>query len=88
MSDLISRSVLFKELNDKKIPWNRKINDIIMAQPVAYNIDAVVAELRNLPTKGIDRYKGGAFGDYEGTDYFIDKHKAIDIVIKGGVDNG
>ena len=53
--------------------------------PTAYDVERVVAELEGLPTKGIDRYKGGSFGKWEGTDYFIDKHKTIDIVRKGGV---
>ena len=57
----------------------------ISEQPTAYNVDKVVAELEELQTKAITRYKGGTFGDYEGTDYFIDKHKTIEIVRKGGV---
>lgn len=50
MSDLIDRSALIKELINKNIPPNRRINDIIMAQPVAYDIDAVVEQLEDRST--------------------------------------
>ena len=54
-------------------------------QPTAYDIDNVVAELNELDVKAIKRYKNGNFGDYEGTDYYIKKSKAIEIVKQGGV---
>lgn len=62
------------------------LKSFVDRQPTAYNVDKVVAELEKLPTKGINRYKGGSFGNYEGTDYFIDQYKAIEIVRKGGVE--
>lgn len=43
-------------------------------------IEKLIERLEELPTKAITRYKGGAFGDYEGTDYFIDKYKTKDII--------
>ena len=43
-------------------------------------IEKLIEKLEELPTKAITRYKGGAFGDYEGTNYFIDKHKTIDAI--------
>ena len=54
-------------------------------QPNAYDIDNVVVELNELDVKAIKRYKNGNFGDYEGTDYYIKKSKAIEIVKQGGV---
>ena len=47
--------------------------------PTAYDVDKVVKELNKLDVKAIKRYKGGTFGDYEGTD----KSKAIEIVKQG-----
>ncbi len=44
MGRLIDADALFKVLNDKNIPWNRQINDIIMAQPTAYDVEKVVEE--------------------------------------------
>ena len=43
-------------------------------------IEKLIGRLEELPTKAITRYKGGAFGDYEGTDHFIDKYKTKDII--------
>ncbi len=50
----------------------------------AYNVDKVVKELNKLDVKVIKRYKGGTFGDYEGTDYYIKKSDVIKIVKVGG----
>ena len=50
----------------------------------AYDVDKVVEELNKLDVKAIKRYKGGTFGDYEGTDYYIKKSEAIEIVKAGG----
>ena len=51
----------------------------------AYDVDKVIKELNKLDVKAITRYKGGTFGDYEGTDYYIKKSDAIEIVKQGGV---
>ena len=50
----------------------------------AYDVDKVVKELNKLDVKAITRYKGGTFGDYEGTDYYIKKSDAIEIVKQSG----
>ena len=49
------------------------------------NLDKIVEELNKLDVKAIKRYKGGTFGDYEGTDYYIKKSEAIEIVKQGGI---
>ena len=41
--------------------------------------------MNKLDVKAIKRYKGGIFGDYEGTDYYVKKSDAIEIVKQGGV---
>lgn len=58
--------------------------DRIKSQPTAYDVDKVVEELNKLDVQAIKRYKGGTFGDYEGTDYYIKKSDAIEIVKQGG----
>ena len=63
----------------------KEILTTIMEQPTAYSVDKVVEELNKLDIKAIKRYKGGTFGDYEGTDYYIKKSDAIEIVKQGGV---
>ena len=47
--------------------------------------EKIIEELEKLDVKAIKRYKGGTFGDYEGTDYYIKKSDAIEIVKQGGV---
>ena len=58
--------------------------DLLDTQPTAYDVDKVVEELNKLDVKAITRYKGGTFGDYEGTDYYIKKSDAIEIVKQSG----
>ena len=53
--------------------------------PTAYSVEKVVEELNELDVKAIKRYKNGNFGDYERTDYYIKKSKAIEIVKQSGV---
>ena len=99
MSDLISRSELLKRFLVNKyghrIPERdcdnlevtvsiKDVKTIIKVQPTAYDVDKVVKELDKLDVKAIKRYKGGTFGDYEGTDYYIKKSEAIEIVKAGG----
>lgn len=43
-------------------------------------IEKLIGRLTELPTKAIDRYKGGTFGNWEGTDYFIKQSDAIEII--------
>ena len=99
MSDLISRSELLKRFlvnkDEHRIPERdcdnlevtvsiKDVKTIIKVQPTAYDVDKVVKELDKLDVKAIKRYKGGTFGDYEGTDYYIKKSEAIEIVKAGG----
>ena len=94
MSDLISRKETYNELIES-IDWLRErdyelycvIGDSIRVcldeQPIAFDVDKVVKELNKLDVKAIKRYKGGTFGDYEGTDYYIKQSDAIEIVKAG-----
>ena len=96
MSDLISRKETYNELIES-IDWLRErdyelycvIGDSIRVcldeQPTAFDVDKVVKELNELDVKAIKRYKGGTFGDYEGTDYYIKKSEAIEIVKAGEI---
>lgn len=82
MGDLISRSALLKYLRDYK--WEfamgsdfSKAMEMIDAQPTAYNVDAVVAELEK--NKEIIK-------EYEKYYCAVRLCKAIDIVKRGGVE--
>ena len=91
MNDLISRSELIKHFEAIQqeehcvgLEFIAMIDEI-KGQPTAYDVDKVIKELNKLDVKAIKRYKGGTFGDYEGTDYYIKKSDAIEIVKAGGV---
>ena len=92
MNDLISRRELikhFEEIQQQEhvvgLEFVATIDEI-KEQPTAYDVDKVIKELNKLDVKAIKRYKGGTFGDDEGTDYYIKKSEAIEIV-KAGVKN-
>ena len=89
---LIDADTLIKDLSylytKNHIPIDMRAKEIlttIMEQPTAYFVGKVVEGLNKLDVKAIKRYKGGTFGDYEGTDYYVKKSDAIEIVKHGGV---
>lgn len=90
MGDLISRSALLKYLRDYK--WEfamgsdfSKAMEMIDAQPTAYDVEKVVAELKNESDYEPIDYD---YYDMPCTDeqYFIATGTAIDIVKAGGVE--
>lgn len=93
MGDLIRKSDVIKLINcfafslykeqDDKI--KKVFKEYVEKMPAAYDIDKVVTELNELDVAAIKRYEGGTFGNYEGTDYYIKKSDAIEIVKQGGV---
>lgn len=100
MFDLISRSEVNDVIDELEVytcgrPNTMKVEvSVLQLQrfinklkniPTAYDVDKVVEELNKLDVQAIKRYKGGTFGDYEGTDYYIKKSDAIEIVKQGDV---
>ena len=96
MSDLINRKKIRDYIKGEINPYGKpfegtayelgfKIMRYIDTMDSDYDVDKVVEELNTLNVKAIKRYKGGTFGDYEGTDYYIKKSEAIEIVKQGGV---
>ena len=88
---LIDADTLIKDLSylytKNHIPVDMRAKETlstIMEQPTAYDIGKVVTELNELDVTAIKRYKNGTFGNYEGTDYYIEKSRTIEIVKRGG----
>ena len=88
---LIDADTLVKDLSylytKNHIPVDMRAKETlskIMEQPTAYDIGKVVTELNELDVTAIKRYKNGTFGNYEGTDYYIEKSRTIEIVKRGG----
>lgn len=92
MSDLISRKKvisILEQLEEHSLSGKMDISNAIYLlekQPTAYDIDKVVEELNELDVTAIKRYEGVTFGNYKGTDYYIKKSDAIEIVKAGGTD--
>ena len=57
----------------------------VMNMPTAYDIDKVIAKLKELDVKSITRYKNGNFGNFDGIEYYIKQREAIEIVKQGSV---
>ena len=55
----------------------------VMNMPTAYDIDKVIAKLKELDVKSITRYKNGNFGNFDGIEYYIKQREAIEIVKQG-----
>ena len=97
MSDLISRKKIRDYIKGEINPYGKPFEgtayelglkimsyiDSMDSMHSSYDIDKVIAELNELDVTAIRRYEGGTFGNYEGTDYYIEKSKAIEIVKQG-----
>ena len=82
MSDLISRSALIRNISkvcgDLGIELPDQVIDMITAQPIAYDVEKVVAELEKA-----ESVKN--FGSVNSRNLLIPLNDAIDIVKAGGV---
>lgn len=83
MSDLISRSALLKEFSEKT-PFGcgtigiKFVDELIKAQPTAYDVKKVVAEL--------EEAKGNSPETEEDWNYCGAIDEAIEIVKRGGIE--
>lgn len=70
--DLIDRQALIKQLKEENIPFNADINEIIIIQPIAFDVENVIEEIaRRDATDGNVKVFSGK--------------EVIDIIKKGGV---
>ena len=85
MNDLISRQAVIDLLKKsasrdiEEVVVTEKNIKLIMDMPKAYDVDAVVEELKSLSNAEADYY-------YANSNDVIDRETAIDIVRKGGVE--
>ena len=86
-------NVIVSNLNKDKFS-NLEV-DIIKSISGEFEVEEIVQSFSNfffnrmfLDITAIKRYEGGTFGNYEGTDYYIKQSDAIEIVKRGGVQNG
>ena len=77
---LIDVDKLFKTLNKLEIPFYADINNVIISQPTAYNVDKVVEQLGDYKM-----WKELLIYDLDFRERQIIK-KAIEIIKAGGID--
>lgn len=70
--DLIDRQALIKQLKEENIPFNADINEIIIIQPIAFDVDNVIEEIARRDTT-------------DGNVKVFSGKEVIDIIKKGGV---
>lgn len=88
--DLIRRGdvldTLKKVFNHYNIAWDkyegfgRTVPNSIKEIPTAFDMKNVIEQINRLETKAIPRYKGGTFGDYEGTDCYVKQSDVLEIL--------
>ena len=82
---LIDVDKLFKTLNKLEIPFYADINNVIISQPTAFNVDKVVEQLEK------SHFHTDATFDDDGycnddSEEVVNLNEAIEIVKAGGVD--
>lgn len=80
MSELIDRQALIKQLKDENIPFNADINEIINIQPIAYDIDNVISEVKKLDLDGVSMVEDGKYK-------LVRKNEVISLIQTNGVCN-
>ena len=82
---LIDVDKLFKTLDKLEIPFNADINNAIISQPTAFNVDKVVEQLEK------SHFHTDATFDDDGccnddSEEVVNLNEAIEIVRRGGMD--
>lgn len=70
--DLIDRQALIKQLKEENIPFNADINEIIIIQPIAFDVENVIEEIARRDTT-------------DGNVKVFSGKEVIGIIKKGGV---
>ena len=84
MSRLIDADKLIETLNELEIPFNAAINNIIISQPTAYDVDKVARHIEDLKE---ENFKRGIKENEPALLYASScLHKALEIVRAGGID--
>ena len=82
---LVDVDKLIETLNRLEIPFNADINNIIISQPTAFNVDKVVEQLEK------SHFHTDATFDDDGycnddSEEVVNLNEAIEIVKRGGID--
>lgn len=72
--DLISKRRLFDDLNSSGIEYNARINNVIMMQPAAFNVDKILDRLEDM-IKACDKRCKKLSEEHRSSHVFALKHR-------------
>ena len=85
MSRLIDVDKLFETLNKLEIPFNADINNVIISQPTAFNVEKVVEQLEKSHFHTESTFDDDGYCN-DDSEEVVNLNEAIEIVRKGGID--
>ena len=85
MSRLIDVDKLFETLNKLEIPFNADINNVIISQPTAFNVEKVVEQLEKSHFHTESTFDDDGYCN-DDSEEVVNLNEAIEIVRRGGMD--
>lgn len=82
---LVDVDKLIETLNRLEIPFNADINNIIISQPTAFNVDKVVEQLEKSHFHTDATFDDGGYCN-DDSEEVVNLNEAIEIIRKGGID--
>ena len=85
MSRLIDVDKLFETLNKLEIPFNADINNVIISQPTAFNVEKVVEQLEKSHFHTESTFDDDGYCN-DDSEEVVNLNEAIEIIKRGGID--
>ena len=85
MSRLIDVDKLFETLNKLEIPFNANINNVIISQPTAFNVEKVVEQLEKSHFHTESTFDDDGYCN-DDSEEVVNLNEAIEIIKRGGID--
>ena len=82
---LIDVDKLFETLNKLEIPFNADINNVIISQPTAFNVEKVVEQLEKSHFHTESTFDDDGYCN-DDSEEVVNLNEAIEIVRRGGMD--
>lgn len=82
---LVDVDKLIETLNRLEIPFNADINNIIISQPTAYNVDKVIEQLEKSHFHTESTFDDDGYCN-DDSEEVVNLNEAIEIVKRGGID--
>ena len=82
---LVDVDKLIETLNRLEIPFNADINNIIISQPTAFNVDKVVEQLEKSHFHTESTFDDDGYCN-DDSEEVVNLNEAIEIIKRGGID--